>query len=233
MEEHVNTLIRLKVERQIDDETGCEGPLRLCDPADTIGFIQTAKLSQAINPSLKKQKVIEEAFKDLIKRETSNMEENIYSIRETVCSLRDLYQEFTTAHTLYVYTIVPKEGKREEEEEIVYIGKSKNFPKRHRDGHKASSMLMNPIFDQFDKFVYIFKCTVSGRPVELEYDTKDADSIILIGEQTLINRFQPRLNTDGRDKPRFGKAVSLLPDFDSVLFSMPWKGMVIDVKIPK
>jgi len=103
-----------------------------------------------------------------------------------------------------------KEKKTTITEEIVYVGLTTDFETRHKNGHKVSSKLLNPMYNSCQKKVYVYSIRVPrcdyttgleffripNKMIIQEY----AVAVLNCIESQLIMHFQPIFNTDKRDK---------------------------------
>lgn len=109
--------------------------------------------------------------------------------------LNELGEPPLGSYNIYLITIY-----NENEEKIVYIGKTDSKKSRFSNGHLAALKLYNPIYDSYKKRVYfgtIMFLDSDSNYLPLEYITplEKAQELLNNTEKLLINHFKPELNT--------------------------------------
>lgn len=98
------------------------------------------------------------------------------------------------SYNIYLITIY-----NENEEKIVYIGKTDSKKSRFSNGHLAALKLHNPIYDSYKKRVYFgtimfLDSSCNYLPLEYIYPLEKSQELLLNIEKLLIGYFKPELN---------------------------------------
>lgn len=135
-------------------------------------------------------------------------EENGYDLdnEEKRWILDELGQPPECCYNLYFITVY-----NEEEERLVYIGKTDSKKSRFANGHLAALKLHNPIYKGYDKRIYfgtVMFLSKSKEYVPLEFITPYHLAEKYLGEMEafLIDRLSPELNSRGE---RIGELYDL------------------------
>lgn len=100
------------------------------------------------------------------------------------------------AVSLYVYTVTPPNSF----ERVVYVGQTTDVWTRHKGGHKASSLLLQPQYRDCRLMVYLCDLYLDDVGQNIEWLTDGGDDLLSAVEALLINRTGAELNTTQRQR---------------------------------